>query len=101
VKKEESHPCYFCGHLLPLKNVDKTECKTCGVMLCPKCKNCLCTITDLQYSTLIQIHQKYCCNLPKYSGFIQLKEPYDRQIVRNFVQTLNVCYKAEKENGNI
>lgn len=101
VDKKENHPCYFCGNLLPMKFVDKIECKICGTMVCPSCHNCLCTITDLQYQTLIRLHKKYCCALPKYTGHVELESPYDTTLERGFVKAINVCYDAEKKNGNI
>jgi len=101
VGSEESHPCYFCGHNLPMKDVDKIECKVCGVMICPKCGKCLCTISDFQYMTLCRIHQKYCCRLPKYEGKIELELPYDSGLVKNYLTTIQTCFDAEKKNGNI
>ena len=101
VKSSESHPCYFCGEMLEMKFVDKRECAVCGIMKCPSCHNCLCTITDVQYSTLIRIHEKYCCHLDEYKGVIELEEPYDHKLVENFLKTLFVCYSCEKENWNL
>lgn len=98
---DENHPCYFCGHELPMKYVDETECKVCGIMICPICKNCLCTITDLQYSTLIRIHEKHCCHLNEYKGKIELEEPYDHRLVENYLTTIQTCYDAEKKKGNV
>lgn len=101
VDEGENHPCYFCGYDLPMKFVDKRECVVCGIMVCPSCKNCLCTITDEQYSTLIRIHEKYCCNLPEYSNEIELEKPYDQAIVDQFVKVLNTCWGYEYEKGNL
>jgi hypothetical protein len=101
VSKNENHPCYFCGHGLPMKFVDKRECVVCGIMVCPSCKNCLCTITDEQYSTLIRIHEKYCCNLPDFIGRIELEKPYDQAIVNQFIKVLTKCRGYEYEKGNL
>jgi hypothetical protein len=101
VDASEKHPCYFCGYDLPMKIVDKIECKVCGTMVCPSCHGCLCTISDLQYNTLIRLHKKYCCNLPKYKGVVELAEPYDSNLTNGFVKAINVCFEAEKKNGNI
>ena len=101
VQANEDHPCYFCGEPLPMKYVDKRECKVCGIMVFPQCHNCLCTISDVQYSTLIRIHKKYCCHLNEYKGSILLEEPFDHELVRNYLETIQTCYDAEKELGNI
>jgi hypothetical protein len=101
VRKSEDHPCYFCGELLPMKYVDRRECVVCGIMKCPACHNCLCTITDLQYSTLIRIHKKYCCHLDKYNGIIELDKPCDPTLANNYLKVLQTCSSAERENGNI
>jgi len=101
IGKEENHPCFFCGHPLSLHLIDKMECKTCGIIKCPSCENCLCSIPNLQYKTLCRLHEKYCCNLPNFKGIIELGGPVSLVIVNNFVKTIQVCYDTEKKNGNI
>ena len=101
IKESENHPCYFCGYDLPMKIVDKIECKVCGIMVCPSCHNCLCTISDLQYKTLCRLHKKYCCNLSNYKGKVTLRKPYDLTIAKGFFKAVEVCYNAERDNGTI
>lgn len=63
--KDEVHPCFFCGEKLPLTTI---ECKTCGIMVCTNCHNCLCTIDDDAYNTIVKVHKQICCHLDKYDG---------------------------------
>lgn len=95
VGKNEEHPCYICGKPIPLKHVDKLECGVCGVMICPNCHNCLCTLSDQDYNTLIHIHKNYCCNLDKFDGTIELTREHSLHIGTNFLQVLNKCKEYE------
>lgn len=84
----EKHPCFFCGSSLSL-SVNK-ECKKCGIMICPECNNCLCTISDIKYFTLTAIHEQFCCHLDKYTGFIVIEG--DREIIETCEEVLTNCF---------
>lgn len=84
----EPHPCFFCGSNLSL-SVNK-ECKKCGIMICPKCNNCLCTISDDKYITVTAIHEKYCCHLDQFTGDITIEG--DKKLIETCEEVLTNCY---------
>lgn len=103
VHSDESHPCFFCGHELPMKDAAQTECKECGIIVCPNCHNCMCTISDMEYQTLERIHNMYCKHLYKWDGSIYLnpRVPFSQNIVAQCEKTLQRCYELEVKNGTI
>ena len=71
------------------------DCPQCGIMPCPQCRRCLCNIPFLTYMTLIRIHKKYCCNLPEFSGVIELNGFVDNDVIHNCEKTLKHCKSLE------
>lgn len=92
VEETEHHPCYFCGSSLILTT---RECDECGIMICPECGHCLCSIPLLTYITLIKIHENYCCHLDTFKGTIKLEGIVDNALVKNCEHVLTNCAKIE------
>lgn len=92
VDENEYHPCFFCGFEISLRVPD---CGKCGIMPCPSCKRCLCNIPFISYLTLVRIHEKYCCNLPQFSGDIKLDGIVDMDIINRVTQVVKRCAKLE------
>lgn len=92
ISPDEKHPCFFCGFDI---SISTDDCLSCGIMPCPSCKRCLCNIPLLTYITLIRIHKKYCCNLPKFTGRIELDGFVDNTLIRNCEKTLARCKYLE------
>lgn len=93
--KDEVHPCFFCGEQLPLTT---KECPKCGIMICSRCGNCLCSISTAEYKALIKIHQNYCCHLDEYSGVISHINTTNakvRNLVHNCERTISHCYRLQ------
>lgn len=89
----EVHPCFFCGNSFDLK---AEVCKKCGMVICPICKKCLCKIPLLSYITLVRIHEKYCCNLDRFKGKIELSGFIDNDMVTRCRKILLNCAKLER-----
>jgi len=92
ISPDENHPCFFCCYEI---NVTVPDCPQCGIMPCPQCRRCLCNIPFLTYMTLIRIHKKYCCNLPEFSGVIELNGFVDNDVIHNCEKTLKHCKSLE------
>lgn len=87
-RRWEVHPCFFCGQGI---QIGTNECPTCGIMICPVCHNCLCTVPALTRLTLFRIHAKYCCDLPNFSGKIELDGFVDNDVIKRCETALRDC----------
>lgn len=92
IHPDEKHPCFFCGYSI---SVREDDCSTCGIMPCPNCKNCLCTINDIKYLTVIAIHHLYCKKLDTFAGKIDLPEGFDKDVIRCCEHAIKHCYAVE------
>lgn len=92
VSPSEVHECFFCADKIPLTT---HECAKCGIMICPSCHNCLCSISPYTYDTLVRIHSKYCCDLPNFEGKIELDGIVDMGIIKRCETVLQTCFDLE------
>jgi hypothetical protein len=65
-------------------------------MKCPKCGNCLCTISAVEYLSAIKCHHKYCKHLDDWWNG-KVGEFGSHKIEQNFQKALDICY-ANEEN---
>jgi hypothetical protein len=96
VPDTEIHPCFFCGEKIPLKT---KECLTCGIMPCPSCGKCLCSLHDIEYEALTYLHNRYCKHLANFIGVVyipsKLHIPETVDIMNHFLNAVSHCYEME------
>ena len=93
---DETHPCYFCGFPIP---VTLEYCK-CGIVPCPECHNCYCTITKEVQDALVKLRNKYCCNPINFARGIGYETDSDLQkLVPHYKTAFNYCRNLELESA--
>lgn len=70
IQKDEKHPCFFCGYPIPVFVTE--SCPVCSLMICPKCKRCMCSLSKEDQDALKRIHLKYCCDYEQLKNFKEI-----------------------------
>lgn len=93
---DETHPCYFCGFPIP---VTLEYCK-CGIVKCPQCHNCYCTITKEVQDALITLRNRFCCNPFNFVNGLDTRDYRELlRLVPHYPDALNYCRNLELEKS--
>lgn len=102
IRADEQHPCYFCGHPIPVRNEPKLICLDCYTMRCPACGKCYCAATSVEMDALRIIHNRYCCNrgaLANFRGFGGELDFAPHELLENSAKALRYCSAKLREQS--
>jgi hypothetical protein len=94
ITENEKHPCYFCGHPIP---VTVEDCSKCSIMPCPECGKCYCDVTFDDKFFLYLFHTTCCHNIYKSNGVEDLpKYLQTHSLAKTCQKAFDYCKKQIK-----